>query len=343
MATTAIAFLGMGVMGSAMAANLAKAQAKQPQIPIQIWNRTGDRPAIQTAIAAGALWCNTLAEAVANASIIFTCLGDVPDVEAVLLGDNGVIHHAPAGSLVVDTSTIGPAAVRGIAQQLWDQKQIRFLDAPISGGDIGAQRGTLTIMVGGDRLDFDEALPWLEMMGSNITRCGPVGSGQAVKLCNQVLAAGHMMALCEALKLAEAQNLDPNLIVEVCSTGAAGSWALANLGPKIIDSDFAPGFAIEHMVKDMRLVLENLNLDDAISDAMSGERQPGDRPFPVTQWAAQCFQQVAQLDNGNGRFQGTQAARRIYDGDTSLVPPENSPADFSADFPADSPATNDNQ
>ena len=318
MATIAIAFLGMGVMGSAMAANLAKAQTK---VPIQIWNRTGDRPAIQTAIAGGALWCDTLAEAVTNASIIFTCLGDVPDVEAVLLGDNGVIHHAPTGSLVVDTSTIGPTAVREIAQQLQAQKQIRFLDAPISGGDIGAQRGTLTIMVGGDRPDFEEALPWLEIMGSNITLCGPVGSGQAVKLCNQVLGAGHMMALCEALKLAEAQNLDPNLVVEVCSTGAAGSWALSNLGPKIIASDFAPGFAIEHMVKDMRLVLENLNLDDATS---------GDRPFPVTQWAAHCFQQVAQLDNGDGRLQGTQAASRIYDGETPSSP-------------GDSPATKDNQ
>ena len=134
-------------------------------------------------------------------------------------------------------------------------------------------------------------------MGSNITLCGPVGSGQAVKLCNQTIAAGHMMALCEAMTLAQSQGLDPNLVVEVCSTGAAGSWALANLGPKIIASDFAPGFAIEHMVKDLRLVLENLD---------------GDRPFPVTQWANQCFLQVAQMDKGEGRLQGTQAAIRAY-------------------------------
>ncbi|MEM1426761.1 MAG: NAD(P)-dependent oxidoreductase, partial [Cyanobacteria bacterium P01_H01_bin.130] len=174
----AIAFLGMGVMGSAMAANLAKANTGHP---IKIWNRTGDRLAIQTAIAAGARWCGTLAEAVADAAIIFTCLGDVPDVQAVLLDDGGVIHHAPARALVVDTSTIGPTVVRDIAQTLHDQKQIRFLDAPISGGDIGAQQGTLTIMVGGSRPDFDEALPWLEIMGKNITLCGPVGSGQAVK------------------------------------------------------------------------------------------------------------------------------------------------------------------
>ncbi|MEM9771627.1 MAG: NAD(P)-dependent oxidoreductase [Cyanobacteria bacterium P01_D01_bin.73] len=311
MATAAIAFLGMGVMGSAMAANLAKAQT---DTPIKIWNRSGDRPSIQTAIAAGAVQCHTIAEAAADASIIFTCLGDVPDVKAVLLGsddadgsDNCVASYAPSGCLVVDTSTIGPTAARDIAQGLRDRKQIRFLDAPISGGDIGAKKGTLTIMVGGDRADFDEALPWLEIMGANITLCGPVGSGQAVKLCNQVLCAGHMMSLCEALNLAKTQGLNPNLVVEVCSTGAAGSWALANLGPKIIESDFAPGFAIEHMVKDLRLVLENLEL--------AAKSDGGDRPqlpFPVTQWADRCFQQVEHMDSGNGRLQGTQAAIRAY-------------------------------
>ena len=306
-ATAAIAFLGMGVMGSAMAANLAKANTGTP---IKIWNRTGDRPSIQTAILAGCVWCDTLAEAVAGATIIFTCLGDVPDVKAVILGDptsgeDGVIHHGQPGSLVVDTSTIGPTAVREIAEQLRTQKQIRFLDAPISGGDIGAQQGTLTIMVGGDRPDFDEALPWLDIMGANITLCGPVGSGQSVKLCNQVLGAGHMMALCEAMKLAQAQGLDPNLVVDVCSTGAAGSWALTNLGPKIIAADFAPGFAIEHMMKDLRLVLENVGQGKNAAD--------GDRRFPVTQWANQCFQQVAAMDNGDGRLQGTQAAIRAYE------------------------------
>ena len=158
--------------------------------------------------------------------------------------------------------------------------------------------------MGGNSADFDQALPWLKMMGSNIILCGPVGSGQAVKLCNQVLCAGHMVALCEALNLAEAQGLDPNLVVEVCSTGAAGSWALANLGPKIIDSDFAPGFAIEHMVKDLRLVLENLQ----VAETVSGDRSP----FPVTQWANHCFQQVAQAEGGEGRLQGTQAAIRAY-------------------------------
>ncbi|MEM6500965.1 MAG: NAD(P)-dependent oxidoreductase [Cyanobacteria bacterium P01_C01_bin.89] len=308
---TGIAFLGMGVMGSAMAANLAQARK---ETTIKIWNRTEDRPDIQRAIAAGAVQCYSIDEAVADASIIFTCLGDVPDVKAVLLGDDGVVNHAQPNTLVVETSTIGPGAARNIAQALEERRQIRFLDAPVSGGDIGAQQGTLTFMVGGDRGDFEQALPWLEIMGANITLCGPVGSGQAVKLCNQVLCAGHMAALCEALNLADAQGLDPNLVVEVCSTGAAGSWALANLGPKIIASDFAPGFAMEHMVKDLRLVLENLQAAQTVG---------GDRPpFPVTQWANQCFQKVAAADNGDGRLQGTQAAIRAY----REFPPSSLPA-----------------
>ena len=243
---------------------------------------------------AGATVVPSLGEAVASADITFTCLGDIPDVEAVILGPEGVVHFAQPGSLVVDMSTIGPEAARKIGREL-QARGLRFLDGPISGGDVGAQQRTLTIMVGGDKGDFEECKPLLEAIGKTIRLCGPVGSGQAVKLCNQVLAALQMVALCEALKLAELQEIDPNLIIEVCSTGAAGSWALTNLGPKIVASDFQPGFMIQHILKDLRLVQETL--------PDSGENLPG------VELADRLFKIVRDLDGGQ---QGTQAMIRAY-------------------------------
>jgi 3-hydroxyisobutyrate dehydrogenase len=222
-------------------------------------------------------------------------LGDVPDVEAVLLGQNGVIDHAQPHSLIVDFSTIGRDAAQAIAQRLAAQQR-RFMDAPVSGGDIGAQQGTLTIMVGGELGDFAQVQPYLQVLGKNIIHCGPVGSGQAVKLCNQVLAGIHMVGLCEAIALAQIQGIDPALMVRVCETGAAGSWALSNLGPKIIADDLEPGFMVQHILKDLRLVQETLAQASAT--------------FPGVALAEQQFQQVSQLLNGDR--QGTQAMIRRY-------------------------------
>ena len=152
-------------------------------------------------------------------------------------------------------------------------------------------------MVGGDKQDFEEIKPYLEIVGKNITYCGEVGSGQAVKLCNQVLASLHMVALCEALQLAKTQNIDPTLIVDVCSTGAAGSWALSNLAPKIINQDYQPGFMIKHILKDLRLVKEVMEDIDN---------------YPGINLAQQLFNQVAHLDDNNGYLEGTQAMIKAY-------------------------------
>lgn len=284
-----IAFLGLGVMGNPMSANLAR-----HGVEVKGWNRTSNRPELDSARLAGVNIVNSLKEAVESADIIFTCLGDVPDVEAVILGEKGVIHYAKPNALIVDVSTIGSESVKKIADQL-RKKKLRFLDAPISGGDIGAQKGTLTIMVGGDEQDFAECKPYFEMMGTSITLCGSVGSGQAVKLCNQVLGSLHMVALCEAMELAKKQGINPNLIVEVCSTGAAGSWALSNLGSKVINSDYNPGFMIKHILKDLRLVRE-----------LSQGNLPG------VELADRLFKSVAKLDNGEASLQGTQAMIRAY-------------------------------
>jgi 3-hydroxyisobutyrate dehydrogenase len=287
-----IAFLGLGVMGGYMAANLARSGYS-----VKAWNRTPNRPGVEVAASAGARMVSSIREAVEAADIVFSCVGDVPDVEEVILGSGGVAEFAKPGALVIDTSTIGPDAARKIAAEL-DKHNLRFLDAPISGGDIGAKNGTLTIMIGGEPSDFEQSKPLLEVLGKSIRLCGPVGSGQAVKLCNQVLGAVHMVALCEAMQLAEQQEIDPNLIVEVCSTGAAGSWALSNLGPKIVESDFRPGFMIKHIIKDLRLVQESLK--------SSGQALPG------VEMADRLFKLVKELDGGTGGEQGTQAMIRAY-------------------------------
>lgn len=287
-----VAFLGLGLMGGSMAANLASKGYR-----VTGWNRNSDRPGVKTAATAGVDIVSTIEKAVAEAEIIFTCVGDVPDVREVLLGNTGVTNYARPETLVVDMSTIGSQAAKEIARKL-QQHQLRFMDAPVSGGDIGAREGTLTIMVGGDSQDFARCKPFFEAMGTNITLCGAIGSGQAVKMCNQILCALNMVGLCEAMQMAKHQGIDPNLIVEVCGTGAAGSWALSNLGSKIINGDYEPGFALKHIIKDLRLVRE-INRDS-------------DNRLPGTELSDRLFKQVAAMDDGTAAEQGTQAMIRAY-------------------------------
>ena len=288
-----VAFLGLGVMGGAMAANLARHGYQ-----VKAWNRTRDRPGVSVAARGGASIVDTIQDAVEAAQIVVSCVGDVPDVEEVLLGDKGVVQYAQAGTLVVDMSTIGSNAAKKIGRELQKQ-QLRFMDAPVSGGDIGATQGTLTIMVGGEPKDFEECKPLFEAMGKNIILCGELGSGQGVKMCNQVLCAVYLVGICEAMQMAKHQGIDPNLIVEVCGTGAAGSWALSNLGQKIINGDYEPGFAIQHIVKDLRLVQE-------INQSCGKTKLPG------VELADRLFKIVQAMDGGQGAEQGTQAMNRAY-------------------------------
>ncbi|MDJ0661586.1 MAG: NAD(P)-dependent oxidoreductase [Crocosphaera sp.] len=287
-----LAFMGLGLMGGFMAGNLAK-----KGFAVNAWNRTPNRPGITIAQTAGATIVPSIEATVNNADIIFTCVGDVPDVNEIIFADNGIINYAKPGALIVDFSTIGTQAARDIGTQLKAQ-HFRFLDAPISGGDIGAKQGTLTIMVGGEKKDFDQCFPYFEAIGKTIIYCGSIGNGQAVKMCNQALCAVHMIALCEAIKMAEKQKIDPNLMIEVCQTGAAGSWALANLGPKIVASDLEPAFAIKHLLKDLRLVQEIMEQSDS--------------KLPGVSLAESFLKVVADMDNGDGKEQGTQAMIRYY-------------------------------
>lgn len=290
--TQKIAFLGLGVMGGAMAANLVKRGYS-----VLGWNRTKDRPTIATFTSVGGTLANSLDEAVTAADVVFSCLGDVPDVAEVLIGEHGAMNFAKANTLFIDTSTIGSDAAKTIGNALMHDG-LRFMDAPVSGGDVGARNGTLTFMVGGNPEDLHECLYLFEAMGSNIKHCGAIGSGQAVKLCNQTLVSVYMLALCETMQIAEKMGLDPQLVVDVCGSGAAGSWALNNLGMKVATGDYQAGFAIKHMLKDLRLVQE-------ISDRE-------DLDLPAIALAMKNFKKVSQLDNGQSAEQGTQAMIRAY-------------------------------
>jgi 3-hydroxyisobutyrate dehydrogenase len=191
----------------------------------------------------------------AQSDVILVCVSDTPDVEAVILGADGVIESAKAGSLVVDHSTISPTATKAIAAQL-SAKGVHMLDAPISGGSEGAAKGTLSIMVGGDAAQFERALPVFQAMGKTITHVGGTGAGQTVKLVNQILVVVTMLGVAEALLFAEAGGLDLAKTLTAVSGGAAGSWSLSNRGPQMVQRDWRPGFTIDLQQKDLRLVLE---------------------------------------------------------------------------------------
>lgn len=243
-----IGFIGMGIMGASMARNLLKAG-----FSVTIWNRTATR--MQAVLETGAHPGKSPADVAGTSQIIIVCVGDTQDVEEVILGENGVIHGAKPGALVIDMSTISPQATQRIAGIL-QVRDIAFLDAPVSGGSEGAARGTLSIMVGGDEKNVERARPCFEAMGKTITHVGPVGAGQTVKLVNQILVVINMLAVSEALLFAEAGGLDLEKTLSAVAGGAAGSWMLSNRGPQCIARDWRPGFTVDLQQKDVRLVLE---------------------------------------------------------------------------------------
>ncbi len=243
-----IGFIGLGIMGRGMSHNLLKAG-----YAVRVWNRAAAR--MEPLVAAGASAGTSPADVATQSDIIITCVSDTPDVEAVILGENGVIHGARPGALVIDCSTISPQATAKIAAQL-AEKGVHMLDAPISGGSEGAANGTLSIMVGGKAAQFERALPALQAMGQTITHVGGTAAGQMVKLVNQILVVGTMQAVSEALLFAQAGGLDLEKTLTAVSGGAAGSWMLSNRGPQVAARDWRPGFTIDLQQKDVRLVLE---------------------------------------------------------------------------------------
>jgi 3-hydroxyisobutyrate dehydrogenase len=246
--TKRVAFIGLGIMGLPMAGHLLAAGHA-----VTVHTRT--RGKAEAILAKGATWAESPREAAAEAEVVFVCVTDTPDVRAVLTGAGGVIEAARPGLIVVDHSTISPTATREMAEEL-ARRQTVLLDAPVSGGDVGARNGTLSIMVGGPAEEFAKVEPLLRHMGKTITHCGAPGAGQLTKLVNQILVSVTNLAVSEALVFARHNGLDAEKTVAALAGGAAGSWQLQNLGPRMLKGDFAPGFTIDLQQKDLRLVIE---------------------------------------------------------------------------------------
>jgi 3-hydroxyisobutyrate dehydrogenase len=246
--TDRIGFIGLGIMGRPMARNLLKAG-----YPLTVWNRS--QPGIEELVRDGASPGSSPEDVAHRSDVVITIVTDSPDVEKVALGPKGIIEGGGAAFVHIDMSTISPAVTRRIASRL-AEKGIEMLDAPVSGGDTGAQAGTLSIMVGGKEEVFQRCRPIFEVLGRTIVHCGPNGAGQTVKLCNQIVVALNNLAMCEALVFATKAGVDTRRMLEAVGAGAASSWVLLNLAPRILARDFRPGFKVAHQQKDLRLALE---------------------------------------------------------------------------------------
>jgi 3-hydroxyisobutyrate dehydrogenase len=243
-----IGWIGTGVMGNAMCGHLLDAGHQ-----LSIFNRS--RSKAENLIARGAHWCPSARTVAQNSEVVFSMVGFPADVEATLLGDQGVLAGAKANTIVIDMTTSSPdLACRVYADA--KKRGVSALDAPVSGGDVGAREATLAIMVGGDRECYEQILPLFQLLGKNIAYMGAAGNGQHTKMCNQILIAGTIIGAVESLLYAHRVGMDQNAIIDVIGQGAAASWTINNLGRRIARGDFSPGFYIKHFIKDMGIALE---------------------------------------------------------------------------------------
>ncbi len=248
--TDKVGFIGTGIMGLPMASNVIRAG-----YPVWVFARTQDKalPLIQV----GATLCDSPRQVTEHADVIITIVGDTPDVEQIVLGDRGVIEAAAPGKVLVDMTTSSASSARNLATRL-SEKRMDMLDAPVSGGDIGAREGTLSIMVGGNPAVFERVKPLFEAMGENVVLVGDHGAGQVAKACNQLLVAQHMYATAEALLLAKAAGVDPGRVREALLGGFAASRVLDFHGQRMLNRNFVPGFKAKLHQKDMRIVLQTM-------------------------------------------------------------------------------------
>ena len=282
-----IGFIGLGIMGKPMALNLTKAG-----FALTVYNRSAAK--CGPLADAGAIAVSSPREVAECSDVMVTVVSDTPDVEAVLFGEEGIWHGVKEGQILIDMSSISPAETQRFNARLMDKK-VEMLDAPVTGGEKGAIEGTLAIMVGGNRETFNRCLPILRAMGTTIVYTGQSGSGQKTKLVNQILCAQHIVAMADGLRFARMSGLDMETTLRVVSGGAAGSWMLSNLAPRILQNDFAPGFMIKLQQKDLRLVREAL-------------REIGGK-YPATELAYALFTEA--VTNGLGE-QGTQGFINLF-------------------------------
>ena len=281
-----IGFVGLGIMGQSMAGHLLAAGHA-----LRVYNRSADKA--KALVEQGATWCDTPGGVAAGSDVVITMVGYPRDVEQVWLGEDGILATAK-DALLIDMTTSSPELAQRLAREA-AARGCRALDAPVSGGDIGAREARLSIMVGGDAGAFAEALPILQLMGKTIVHTGGPGTGQHTKMCNQVVIASTIMGVCEGLAYARSAGLDLDVVLQCISGGAAGSFQLNVMGPKIVQGDFAPGFMIEHFLKDLSIALAE-----------------ADRMYLQLPGAAQARQLYATLvERGHGR-DGTQALSLLY-------------------------------
>lgn len=282
-----IGFIGIGVMGKSMAMNIMKAG-----YPVSVYSRTKSK--CESLLSEGADWKESPRAIAEEADVIITMVGYPSDVEEIYLGSEGLLKYAKPGTYLIDMTTSAPS----LAQKLYaagKEVGLHVLDAPVSGGDIGAQNANLAIMVGGDQSDFESMMPIFKAMGTNIIHQGDAGSGQHTKLCNQIAIATNMIGVCEAIVYAEKSGLNPETVLKSISTGAAGSFSLTNLAPRILKGDFEPGFYIKHFLKDLKIAIEEserLGLD-----------------FPGLTLAKAMYEKLADMGEEN---RGTQALYKYY-------------------------------
>jgi 3-hydroxyisobutyrate dehydrogenase len=282
-----IGFIGTGVMGGSMAGHLLEAGHS-----LVVHNRTKSKA--ENLIASGAVWSDTVAGVAERAEVLFTIIGDPSDVEATYLGPDGILSNATPCTIAVDMTTSSPELAIRISEE-GQHRDIAILDAPVSGGDRGAREGTLSIMVGGSRVVFEKIRPLFDLMGKNVVYQGEAGSGQKTKMANQIAAAGGMLGVCEALTYAETSGLDAQTVLKSIESGAAGSWALSNLGPRILEGDFDPGFFVKHFIKDLKI-------------AVASAQQNG-TDLPALDLTLKRYEELAAW---RGDEEGTQALYRLY-------------------------------
>ncbi|WP_160720314.1 NAD(P)-dependent oxidoreductase [Bacillus sp. USDA818B3_A] len=270
---TVIGFIGTGVMGKSMAGHLLKAG-----YPLVVYSRTKEKA--NELLESGAAWAETPKEVAEKANFIFTIVGYPTDVEEIYLGENGLIANGKQGSFYIDMTTSSPSLAITIHEEA-KKKGIETVDAPVSGGDVGSREATLSIMAGGDQEAFEAVKPLFEKIGKNIVYQGKAGAGQHTKMANQIAIASNMIGVCEAIIYAEKAGLNPEIVLKSISTGAAGSWSLSNLAPRMLKGNFEPGFYIKHFIKDMKIAL--------------AEAERMDMTVPGLSLAKALYEQVAEM------------------------------------------------
>lgn len=280
-------FIGLGIMGAQMASHVLAGGHE-----LHVFNRS--RSKSKALEARGAVWHDTPGEIALSCDVVITMVGFPQDVEAIYLGSAGLVEQARPGTVLIDMTTSSPSLARRIAEA-GAAKGVEVIDAPVSGGDVGARNAKLSIMVGGETKAVEHVRPLLARMGDNIVHQGEAGAGQHTKMANQIAIASTMMAVCESLAYAARAGLDPRRVLNSIGTGAAASFILANLGPRMLDGDFAPGFFVRHFIKDMRI---------AIAEA---ERMRLDLPGLVQ--AKRLYDRLAASGHADD---GTQALFRLY-------------------------------